>query len=307
MLHPEIPFAALSESAGFIVCGICILVSGTVSFIAGVYYTKSATRRSIERAKRNLSSLFTHVAESIENAEQACRVLETYPKLKLSLDQLERLEAKQATLLETVGRVVDSQTIETPTPVIEEPVKTTPPPSIEWVLAPEDGVSGLPTRVAFDANLEILLASSAEHQYKSGLLLVKLDKAEKLKSRFGLNGVREFTRQFGGRIVRSMTDADAACHLDADLFAVLMPGVDSARGRKNAEAIRTAIRRHHFRPTENGPEVLVTASLGWTAFDGEDTSAGILTRCRHALEQSEKRGRNQLHVDDGAGATLCPV
>lgn len=301
----SLPLAIL-EPAGLIACGFCIVTAGIIAFIAGMRYARSAMKRSIDRAKRNLTTLFSHVAESIDNAEEACRVLESYPKLKLSFDQLRRLEEKQTALLDTVGRVVDSQAGD-PEPVEAEPAEPKPVPPIDWVLAPEDGVSKLPTRVAFDVNLEILLAASSDHEFECGLLLVKLDKADNLKSRFGVSGIREFTKQLGGRVVRAMRDADVVCHIDTDLFAVLMPGVDPSTGRGNAEAIRTAIRRHHFRPAENGPEVLVTASLGWTAFNGGDTASGILTRCRHALEQSEKRGRNQLHVDDGAKLTLCPV
>lgn len=300
------PPCAFLDATGAIVCGLCIVVSATVAFFAGLHYARTAMRRSIERAKKNLSTLFSHVSESIDNAQQACRVLEEYPRLNLSLDQLRSLEQKQSSLLETVGRIVDSQFETTELPPIEtEP--NSPPPAIDWVLAPEDGVTKLPARAAFDANLEILLAASAEHDYASGLLLIKLDKVEALKQRFGIAGVQEFTRQFAGRICRSMTDVDVACQLGADLFAVLMPNVGAKQGRKNATAIRDAIRRHHFRPSEDGPEVLVTASLGFTPFRSSDAAESILNRCRHALSRSEKRGRNQLHVDDGSKLTLCPA
>jgi len=295
------------------------VVAAVVGFAAGVQYAKNATRRAVERVKSSLANLYAHVVSSIETAQDACQTLEAFPNLQLSLEQLGRLEAKRNSLLEAVQRIVDDQQ------PADEPVgsgirknseagiarggiltnsATNPVPEIAWVLEPQHAVTKLPDRAAFDANRELLSNIAAEGRFSCGLLLVRIDRADHLKSRFGVAGMQHFTRAMAGLICRSMRDADIACQFSPEAFAVLMPGVSEATARDCAEAIRGTIRQHHFRSSENGPEVLVTASFGLTVFAGDDSALSV-DRAENALKRSQKQGRNKLFFASGGAVVAC--
>jgi GGDEF domain-containing protein len=90
-----------------------------------------------------------------------------------------------------------------------------------------------------------------------------------------------------------------------DSFAVLIPSVDAESGRKLSQAIRGAVRVHNFRMHDGGPEVMVTASFGYTACPPHDSAEAALNRSGDALSQSTRKGRNQLHVYEGEAVVHC--
>ena len=82
-----------------------------------------------------------------------------------------------------------------------------------------------------------------------------------------------------------------------------MPAVDARTGGELAGTIRDRVRGYRFRLDETGPEVLVTASFGYTRLFPGDTVELALNRAGNALDRSLRRGRNQLHIHDGRGMT----
>lgn len=285
--------------------GLLVVLTGFVAFAAGAYYARQSTSRSARRAQKSIERLYSYVSESLDGAQQACRMLETFPKLQLSLERLQRLEQRQSDLMQTIGRIADSQL--QPQPVEEPPQEAMHVPPVEWILAPEDSVTKLPGRQAFDENFERLQQAGSEPDLQHSLLLVKIDKHDHLKARFGIAGVQSFSRLMAGVVCRAMRENDVACQIGTDTLAVLIPGGNRTTGGAVADAIRRAIRRHNFRTGENGPEVLVTASFGLVVFNATDPAENVLNRARTAVSKSEKRGRNQLHIDNGSKLELCPT
>jgi PleD family two-component response regulator len=90
-----------------------------------------------------------------------------------------------------------------------------------------------------------------------------------------------------------------------DTLAVLMPAIDALAGGQLAGTIRDRVRSYQFRLDATGPEVLVTASFGYTRLFPGDTTESALNRAGSALEKSCGRGRNQLHVHDGNEVLHC--
>jgi diguanylate cyclase (GGDEF)-like protein len=296
LLFAETPAGVWAlAAAGFVVAAI-------VGFAAGVHYAKHATQRAVERVKSSLANLYGHVVTSIETAQSACQMLETFPDLKLSLEQLSRLEEKQGSLLESVQRIVDGQQVAVEP---ELPPAALTLPDITWVLEPQHSVTKLPDRAAFDANRDMLSRLAAEGGFSCGLLLVQIDRADHLKKRFGVAGMQAFTRAMSGLVCRSMSDEDIACQFAAETFAVLMPGATEPAARETAESIRRTIRHHNFRVADNGPEVLVTASFGLTVFAGQEGSDLAVARAENALKSSQKQGRNKLFFDSGRKLVAC--
>lgn len=291
-------------AAGFVVAAV-------VGFAAGVNYAKHAAQRAVERVRKSLTSLYGHVVSSIETAQSACQMLETFPDLQLTMEQLGRLEEKQTSLLQTVQRIVDGQQaavdVSDAASVASEAgsFRHVTLPEITWVVEPQHAVTKLPDRAAFDANRDMLARLAADGGFSCGLLLVQIDRADHLKKRFGVAGMQMFARTMAGLICRSMSDADITCQFAAETFAVLMPGATDSAARETAESIRRTIRHHHFRSRDDGPEVLVTASFGLTVFAGQDGPDLALARAETALKSSRKQGRNQLYFDSGRSLVAC--
>jgi diguanylate cyclase (GGDEF)-like protein len=101
-------------------------------------------------------------------------------------------------------------------------------------------------------------------------------------------------------IARAVREQDLVCRLTEDSFGILFPSVDGDAGQKLAQAVRNSIRFHTFRLHDIGPEVLVTASFGYTACTPKDRAETVLSQAGDALARSSHRGRNQLHLADGA-------
>jgi diguanylate cyclase (GGDEF)-like protein len=168
-----------------------------------------------------------------------------------------------------------------------------------------DESSGLPDRAAFEANLDRLVRASKEAETDCGLLLVKLDKFDQLTERHRRAGAEEFLKRLAGVVCRTVRDEELVSRYNRDTLAVLMPAIDSQAGGQLAGTIRDRVRSYQFRLDATGPEVLVTASFGYTRLFPGDTAELALNRAGCALERSCGRGRNQLHVHDGSDVTHC--
>ena len=285
---------------------ITLFVSAVVGFVSGIFYERAAARRALSRAGKHLSRLIEVVVQSLEAAQKACITLEKFPNLALSPKQLQRLESKQSSLLETVTRVVGSQ--QALVEAVAEQSASKPKPAefeIDWQRQPEDSKSGIPDRVAFDDNLRALLAAGQTANVDSGLLLIKVDKFDQLQSRYGTADAEAFLRKVVGVVCRAGRDEDLLCRYSTDMLALLMPQVDSAAGRVVAQKIRDSVRSCRFRLDATGPEVLITASFGYTVCDPADNPDLVVNRAGNALAKSQRRGRNQLHLHDGSTPVHC--
>lgn len=287
---------------------VTLLMTAAIGFIAGVVYGRSSIKRTCQRAQKQLSTLFELVVQTIEAAQEACAVLEKFPNMRLTSHQTDQLQGKQNHLLETVGRIVAGQASTESSP--DDPVSRAANSDdfeVDWVVTPEDRVTGLPDRTAFDANLTSLLESGNLSNVESGLLLIKVDKFAQLATRIGAEGAKTLLQKLTRVVVRAGRDDDVICHYKDETFGVFMPAVDSETGRQLAESIRNTVRQYHFRLDATGPEVLVTASFGYTSCLPGDGPDLVLNRAGNAISKSERRGRNQLHVDDGNKLAHCLV
>jgi diguanylate cyclase (GGDEF)-like protein len=283
-----------------------VLASG-LGFLAGVGYANRATDRGLRKAAKTITSLYSLVLDSLENSRKIVALLEGFPKMALTREQVDQLDSKRSSLLDVIGRVVGTQRdalarqAETQ-PAARPKVK---PLKLVWQRTTFEPHTNLPDRAAFDINLALMLDAGTRAERASGLLLVKIDRVDQLKSRFGIAGADAFVKELAAVIAQSIREQDLACRLAPDSFAVLFPSVDAESGRKLSQALRQAVRVHNFRMHDGGPEVLVTASFGFAACAPHDTPDGVLGRAGDALAQSTRRGRNQLHAHEGEAVVHC--
>jgi diguanylate cyclase (GGDEF)-like protein len=296
----ELP-ARLSSALFWIWAGATLLLATGLGFLTGVAYANRATDRGLRKAAKTLSSLYTLVLDSLENSRRIVTLLEGFPQMALSKEQVEQLDAKRGSLLDVVGRLIGTQR-DALAKQADAQLKSRAKPKpfkMPWQRSTLDPHTNLPDRVAFDVNLALMLEAGTRAEQPSGLLLVRIDRMDQLKSRFGIAGADAFVKELTAVISQSIREQDLACRVAPDSFAILIPGVDAESGPKLSQALRNTVRVHNFRMHDGGPEVLVTASFGFTACQPHDSAEAALNRAGNALAQSTRRGRNQLHVYEG--------
>jgi diguanylate cyclase (GGDEF)-like protein len=245
--------------------------------------------------------------DSLENSRKIVALLEGFPKMALTKEQVDRLDSKRGSLLDVVGRIIGTQR-EALSKQAEPQPQSRPsqkPFKMAWQCSSLDGPTNLPDRASFDVNLPLMLEATTRAEQSSGLLLARIDRMDQLKSRFGIAGADAFVKEFAALISQSSREPDLVCRMSLDSFAVLLPSVDAEGGRKLSQALRNAVRVHNFRIHDSGPEVLVTASFGFTLCPPHDSAQAALGRAGDALAQSTRRGRNQLHVYEGEALVHC--
>jgi diguanylate cyclase (GGDEF)-like protein len=295
----ELP-ARVSNALFWTWAGATLLFATGLGFLAGVAYANRSTDRALRKAAKTLSSLYGLVLDSLENSRKIVTLLEGFPKMALTKEQVEQLDSKRGSLLDLVGRVIGSQ--RDALAKAEAHAKSRPKPKpfkMAWQRSSFDAHTNLPDRAAFDVNLPMMLEATAKAEQQSGLLLVRIDRIDQLKSRFGIAGTDAFVKQLAVVISQAIREQDLACRIGPDSFAVLIPSVAAEIGRKLSQAIRGAVRVHNFRIHEGGPEVLVTASFGFTACPPHDSAEAAFNRSGNALALSTRKGRNQLHAHEG--------
>jgi diguanylate cyclase (GGDEF)-like protein len=308
ILNFDLPPRLASALFWFWAASSLVLASG-LGFLAGVAYSNRATDRGLRKAAKTLGSLYTLVLDSLENSRKIVALLEGFPKMALTREQVDQLDSKRSSLLDVIGRVVGTQrdSLAKQAEAQVAPRPKVKPLKLAWQRTSFDTHTNLPDRAAFDVNLAAMLDAGTRAERVSGLLLVKIDRVDQLKSRFGIAGSDAFVKELAAVITQSTREQDLACRLGPDSFAVLIPNVDGESGRRLSLAVRNAVRIHNFRMHDGGPEVLVTASFGFAACAPHDTPEGVLGRAGDAQSQSARRGRNQLHAHEGEAVVHCAV
>ena len=308
MLDFPLPLASDPLSLELYAFGaLALFLTSGIGFVSGLLYARWSQQFALQRASQELSRLFRAVLRSLDTAEQACGLLEKFPNLFLTEEQAAQFDGKRKSLLETAARIVESRaaTIQRREAEAARAKARLEQFSLAFERTPEDLTTKLPDRTAFETNLAAMLTAGNQSGQGSGLLLVKIDKYDHLKTRFGWSGAEVFLQKMAGLLCRTIREADLVCRIAEDTFAVLLPAVDAEQGQELAGTVRTAVRQCQFRRDESGPEVLVTASFGYTSCLPDDHRDIVLSRAGAALAESQRRGRNQLHVHNGNAVAMC--
>ncbi len=289
------------------------LLFGTIIFVlgfaAGVIFFPAWQNHTRRAAERKLSQQFKRVIEQLNQTVAGVKILSDCHGKKLTASQCAKLEKHRNTISSALSDLLSVAVTARASDISEE---STPPKTarssrrlfggatrIKWQHEPVDESTGLPNEAALLANFSLLLDAAKKSGRDSGLLFVKIDKLSHLKSRFGAFGVQHFVQRTIQLIQESVSKTDLLCHWQDDTFAILMPDTDQRSGTEIAKAIRNSIRNHHYRHDKSNVEVLVTASLGYTQCKPGDHTDVLISRGQSALERSENRGRNQLHLHEG--------
>ncbi len=289
------------EMAGWGV--VTVLISAGLGFLSGRLISANGDRQRLMKASRNIDECFDLLLQSFRNARQVCRTMQDFPELTLSVDQSARLETEQTDLMRTWkqcwDRIVESESGKH----VEQ--TTTDFRTIAWDRSNVDPATGLPDRQTLIANLSHLLSFPAPALETHGLLMARLDNGVQMKLRFGESGCLEFRKQIIRLIEPFIRTEDFICQASNDTIAVLFPALDFQLGKRLSENLRNVIKEHRFRLDDEGPEVLVTASLGYAICYPREHFEIARQRGENAVAEARRMGRNQLCLHDGNRLILC--
>lgn len=277
-----------------------IVIAAGVGFVTGIAYARFQNRNIAERAKKSLKQLFGVVTNTLDQARDVCGFLGDLPGV-INDDQAETLESKKKGILDQLDRVMlrYRESVAPPQPQAP-PSCGSETSAYQWLRTPEDRISGLPALEAFEQNIQHLLNWCREFKRSGGVLLVRIDKFESFRERYGVAGSQTLIKRLSTLLCRSTREIDLTCHIAAHTFGIILQDLTPEEGEKLAATIRNGIANSRFRIDESGPEVLITASFGFSTLSETDTVDLVLSRAQGALQRSERVGRNQLHVHDGA-------
>ena len=283
--------------------GLAVLFLATASgFCAGFFCARLSERRTYERARAGVAQLFQTMLQTLDMARDLCGQLEKFPATLLKPEQTAQLEKRRGGLLEALTRLIarHTQSVQQPQAAEAAPLPKAEAFEINWLMHPVDRATELPDRAAFEANLGALLTASRVAQCESSLLLIRVDKLAGLVSRLGQSNAEKLMKRLAGVVCRAVRDEDLVCCCNSETLAVLFPKLELEGGTRLGRAVRDSVRNYHFRVDESGPEVMLTASFGCTACRPDENVELVLNRAFDALSKSQRLGRNQLHVHDGA-------
>ena len=175
---------------------------------------------------------------------------------------------------------------------IDKDAPALPPP------APARQRCGLPDQGAFEDELRRCIEHSTRLRRRFALLLVDLDRFERIRHDTGPAGGDQVLARVAHRLRSQIRSTDMAARLDLEAFAVLLaecPTHDAAAhwARKIIAAVG--------RPIEvDGGFVMVTASVGVALFGADGWTADELMRAAAAaLAHARRNGGRQVAFDPG--------
>lgn len=280
-------FLALGAAA---LVGVAVATGG--GFFVGYRMGASRPARLLRRARRNTEHCLTEAASAIDLAGRFCEAV--LSSARIVETQVAPLVERQHRLSDTIGRLLSS----TKSAPAREPVE------VSWQREPVESETQLPDRTGFEANVTKI---ASPDRPRGGVLLVSLDGLDRLRGRIGPTGLSEVRRTVARVLCRAGREQDLACILDGNSFAVLLPDADPEDALGQAARIRDVFRGHPFRLGIEGPEVLVTASYGFTPVLPADEPRLVLDRVEAAVARARRWGRNRFYAYDPAASRLVQV
>ncbi len=86
-----------------------LLLATGLGFLAGATYANRSADRGFRKALEAISSLYALALDSLDKAQHLSSLLESFPGAALTAEEVDRLDSKRGSLVETVGRLIGKQ------------------------------------------------------------------------------------------------------------------------------------------------------------------------------------------------------
>jgi diguanylate cyclase (GGDEF)-like protein len=173
-----------------------------------------------------------------------------------------------------------------------------------------DTLTGLWNRKVFHEQLEGEIRRSRRYRWPVTVLMLDLDHFKEVNDTHG-HALGDLVLERVGSIVRhAVRDADAACRIGGEEFAVVLPETTREGGYAVAERMRKRVQQSFADHPVDGHDVPVTISAGLACFPDDGLHADeLLARADEALYGAKHAGRNRVcvHYREKRAAVRFPV
>jgi diguanylate cyclase (GGDEF)-like protein/PAS domain S-box-containing protein len=162
-------------------------------------------------------------------------------------------------------------------------------------MADHDQLTGLLNRRRFDEQLKRELARAGRYAAHSAVLSIDIDNFKGINDSAGHAAGDAVLIQVARVLTNRFRSTDDLARLGGDEFAVLLSAVDVAEARAAAEDLLAEIRNSPA--TYGGKPFRISASIGVTAFESDDATAGeVLVNADLAMYAAKTAGRDRVVV-----------
>jgi len=162
-------------------------------------------------------------------------------------------------------------------------------------MADHDQLTGLFNRRRFDEQLKRELARAGRYAAHSAVLSIDIDNFKGINDSAGHAAGDAILVQVARVLGHRFRSSDVVARLGGDEFAVLLSAVGVDEARAAAEDLLTEIRNSPA--TYGGRPFRISASIGVTAFESDDATAGeVLVNADLAMYAAKTAGRDRVVV-----------
>jgi diguanylate cyclase (GGDEF)-like protein/PAS domain S-box-containing protein len=158
-----------------------------------------------------------------------------------------------------------------------------------------DGLTGLPSRLRLERELEALFVQLVLHRVGFGVMLIDVDSFAEFNHSYGRTAGDRVLRTLARTLLASCRPFDVIGRWQGEKFLGLVRNVDAVALATMAERVRALIAASSVMLREE--RVSVTASVGVTQASQRDSMRSIIQRAANLAGQSKTRGGDRVSTD----------
>ena len=165
----------------------------------------------------------------------------------------------------------------------------------------DDALTGIGNRRALEQSGAALLAAALAQGHEAALLVLDLDRFERVNAIHGRDAGNRLLVTFARVIHDYLPPTSLVCRLNADTFAAILPTAGPARAAAIADEIR--LLSAHLCIDGAGAPIRTTVSIGIAGSpeSGTDIEA-LLQRADLCLDRAKASGRNRIEAGGASDA-----
>ena len=155
-----------------------------------------------------------------------------------------------------------------------------------------DPLTGLPNRAAWSERVERELADWQENGGHLAMAILDLDHFKRINDGYGHLAGDKVLKIVADQLRKRLRGRDFIARFGGEEFVLLLPQTSPPAALQVAEALRAAIEAcpFHFK----GERVVITTSIGVSAFRSGERGDQVLKRADEALYRAKDQGRNRV-------------
>jgi diguanylate cyclase (GGDEF)-like protein len=150
-------------------------------------------------------------------------------------------------------------------------------------------------RAALAASLQREWELARRHGQPLSAIMLDVDHSKAINDHYGHAAGDAVLAQVAASIGQSMRGSDLVFRYGGEEFLILLASTDESGALQMAERMRSALEQHDFRSPE-GESLRVTASLGVSALDVDDSKEDLVARADRGLYRAKREGRNRVRL-----------